>query len=180
MKNRFHFLPKIVFAKSLLLFLCFAFIVYRSPTYNSLVLFSTVTIIFLVQLFILFSNYKTLIRKIIWPCSYILGLSFLLNLNKEWLFLSWKYQFIFLLFVLFSMVYLRFISRINNWFLFFAFLNSFIFLGYSWIIVWNNLEDEIYFTVAKWFTYYLIFLAIIMTASSRRTSNKAEKKQEKS
>jgi hypothetical protein len=78
------------------------------------------------------------------------------------------------------MVYLRFISRINNWFLFFAFLNSFIFLGYSWIIVWNNLEDEIYFTVAKWFTYYLIFLAIIMTASSRRTSNKAEKKQEKS
>lgn len=174
MKNRFLYLPRILFLKSLLLSIIFGFFAFWSPTFNLLVLFASFTSILIFQFFIVLSEFKIQIKRIVWPLSYLLGLSLLFNLSKEWLFISWKYQLIVLVFSLLSLFNLRFISSMNKWVVVLAFFNSILYSIWLVILVRNNFNEDFYFDLAKIFTGYMILFTVIISIADRKATVKAE------
>jgi hypothetical protein len=134
-----------------------------------LAVFST---LFVQQLIIVLSEFKNGIRLVVWPLSYLVSLSFLINVNKDWFFLTWKYQLIIFLFILLNLFNLRFISKINKLLVFLAFVNSLVlclFLGYT---AFTNFEEPFYFQLAKGLTIFTIVFSIFISFSKQKTAKK--------
>ena len=174
MRNRFLNLQRILFLKSLILTLIFGFFSYKSPQFYFLVLTASFASILIFQFFILLSEFTIQIERIVWPLSYLLGFSFLFNLNKEWLFTYWKYQLVVYLFILLCIFSLRFIFSVNKWFLTLSFVNNTLYSVCLWLLILTNFEEEFYFNLAKGFTIYMILFAVLISISGRKTNNKIE------
>jgi len=177
MKNRFLYLPRILFLKSSISVIIFVFFSLSSPSFNLLVLSTSFASIFIFQLFIVLSDFTIRIQSILWSLSYLFGLSVLLNLNKDWFFISWKYQSIIFLFVILSMFTLRFISIMNKRLLYIAFLNNVLYSFCLWILVMNDIEEELYFDLTKIFTVYMILFAVFISLINRKTRINVENKR---
>jgi hypothetical protein len=134
-----------------------------------LAVFST---LFVQQLIIVLSEFRNGIRLVVWPLSYFVSFSFLINVNKDWFFLTWKYQLIMFLFILLNLFNLRFISKINKLLVFLAFVNSLVlclFLGYT---TFTNFEEPFYFQLAKGLTIFTIVFSIFISFSKQKTAKK--------
>jgi hypothetical protein len=174
MKSKFLGLYSLLFLKSVFLFVLLAFLSYRNPTYNSLVLLAVVSSIFIFQLLILLSDFTNQIRRIVWIMSYLFGLSLLININKEWFILSWKYQLIIFLFILFCLFSLRFISKVNKRFLLMSFINNLAFCVYLAFLVFYNIVEELYFNITTGLIIYSILFSLIIAFKSRISINKGQ------
>jgi hypothetical protein len=172
MKNKFLNLRTFLIIKSLFLFILFLFLSYRNLSFNSFVLLAVFSTLFVQQIIIVLSEFKNWIRLVVWPLSYLVSLSFLINVNKEWFFLTWKYQLIIFLFILLNLFNLRFISKINKLLVFLAFVNSLVlclFLGYT---AFTNFEEPFYFQLAKGLTIFTIVFSIFISFSKQKTAKK--------
>ena len=172
MKNKFLILRTFLIVKSFFLFILFLFLSYRNPSFNLFVLLAVFSTLFVQQLFIVLSEFRNGIRLVVWPLSYLVSLSFLINVNKDWFFLTWKYQLIIFLFILLNLFNLRFISKINKLLVFLAFVNSLVlclFLGYT---AFTNFEEPFYFQLAKGLTIFTIVFSIFISFSKQKTAKK--------
>ena len=172
MKNKFLILRTFLIVKSFFLFILFLFLSYRNLSFNSFVLLAVFSTLFVQQIIIVLSEFKNWIRLVVWPLSYLVSLSFLINVNKDWFFLTWKYQLIIFLFILLNLFNLRFISKINKLLVFLAFVNSLVlclFLGYT---TFTNFEEPFYFQLAKGLTIFTIVFSIFISFSKQKTAKK--------
>lgn len=176
MKNSVLNLPRILFLKSLLLSLIFGILSNRNPTFNILILFFSFTSISGFQFFIFFSGFKKQMQIIIWISSYLFGLCFLFNLNKEWFFISWKYQLISFLFCLLFLFNLRFIYSRKKWLVILAFINIVLYSFWLVILVIYNVKEENYFNLSIGFTSYIILFSIFISTSRGKEINEKENK----
>lgn len=174
MKSKFLNFHSFLFLTTLIFFIALSFLSYRNPTYNSLVFLAIVSSIFVFQLMIVLSDFKNNIQRIAWAMSYLFGFSLAINFSKEWFLLSWKYQLIILIFVIFFVFNLRFISKLKKWILLLMFINNFLFCGYLIFIVVHNFEDAIFFDIAKWLSIYMVLFSGIISISSSKSKLKAE------
>lgn len=172
MKNKFLILRTFLIVKSFFLFILFLFLSYRNPSFNLFVLLAVFSTLFVQQLIIVLSEFRNGIRLVVWPLSYFVSFSFLINVNKDWFFLTWKYQLIMFLFILLNLFNLRFISKINKLLVFLAFVNSLVlclFLGYT---TFTNFEEPFYFQLAKGLTIFTIVFSIFISFSKQKTAKK--------
>jgi hypothetical protein len=174
MKSKFLGLYSLLFLKSVFLFFLLAFLSYRNPTYNTLVLLAVASSVFILQLLIYLSDLTNQMRRIVWIMSYLFGLSLLININKEWFILSWKYQLIIFLFILFCLFSLRFISKVNKIFLLMSFINNLAFCVYLAFLVFYNIVEELYFNISTGLIIYSILFSLIIAFKSRISINKGQ------
>jgi len=179
MKYSSQNLFKILFVKSILLFLVCGIYSYTKPSYNVFVFFTASFGIFIIQLMLIFSELKKRLLKILWIFSYIIGISLLFNLNKQFFSITWKYQLILFLFFVFCSFSIRFFSNVSKRVIILSFLNNVLFCGYLFFIVWNNFENEIYSNIAKGLIIYMIVYGVFISVLSKSEKKKANTTKEK-
>lgn len=174
MKSKFLNFYKFSFLITIFLLISLSYLSYRNPIYNHLILLAIVSIIFIFQYLVILSDFNNNSIRILWVLSYLMGLSIAINFNKEWFLLSWKYQLIIIVFMLYFTFILNFISKVKKWILLLLFLNNFLFCGYLLYIVMYNFEDIIYFEIAKWLSIYMILSSVVLSLNSRLSKLKVE------
>ncbi len=180
MKNKFQILPKFLFVKSFVLFILFSYLAYRNLTFNSLVLMAVFSSLFVQQLIIVLSELKNGVRLIVWILSYFVSLSFLMNLDKEWFFLTWKYQVIIFLFILLNLFNLRFVSKRNKLLVIVSFINTLVFCLFLGYTVYSNFDEPFYFNITKALMIYTILFSIVLSLSRRKKGQKVVESKDKS
>lgn len=178
MKSKFLNFPAFLFLTTLFFFFAASYLSYINPTYNYFVSLGIVSSIFVFQLLIVLSDFTIKTRRILWSVSYLFGFSLVINFNKELFLLSWKYQLIIFVFVLYLIFSLRFISNVNKWILLLMFFNNFFFCGYLLFVVTYSFEDAIYFDIAKWLSVYMISFSALISFAGKKPKMKIEVEKE--
>lgn len=163
MKNRLNIIKIFILTFSTILLLSSIYLFYSKLNHFQFVSFIFSAIWFIQNVVIISLDFQNKYYKWLLPLSLIVSSFSYVNINSDFLLITWKYQLTVFNYILFGYWFSRFCPQTKSKTTLVSFSLLALSLGYLFYIIYANQKDETYFNFAKWNNTILGLTGIILT-----------------